>query len=260
MTFQHDLAQKCITKSKDQMGQSGSRVITLKPTDSVTAITMFLQDADGACYCITIGHFISKGEICWLPRNSGTMKKLSGVNKDNLDKVHCYLKLGECVVSIDELTDIRYRPANDLWDKMDVALIKVYDDVVQHLDLVLRDEANSETTVVISVPEKGVKVKHYRYGKISRGKVTHVDPIHGIFHIKPSTVTFEKPKGVFGALVSERGNQDGETKVYGMVITYSQSRNRSYYYIALQMDTVIERLEIEMDEEEKDLQCYSLNE
>ena len=244
------------------MGKSGSRVITLKPADRVAAITMFLQDENFTCYCMTIGQFINKGEICWLPRSSEAMEKLTYVDEDHLDRINHYLKLGECVHCINELSDFITRKDNyDIKGKMDVALIKVYDDVVQHLDLIHRDETDKETTVVIGIPENNVLVKHYKYRNFSDGRVKYVDHTNGIFHIKPSKNSHELPKRFFGALVSELDNQDGETKVYGMLITYdldTSSRHLSYYYIALQMDTVIEGVQSEMGGQVKGLHCCSL--
>ena len=269
------LEERWIINSKRQMGASGSRVITLGPGKDAM-ITTFLHDDDYTCYCMTSGRFISEGEICYLPRSKKAMNKLTDVQPDHLDMVNSYLALGECVLSINEIPDI-IRTPHQLLGKMDVALIKVYEDVEQHLDFILRDERKKETKVSVEAPDKSVKVKHYKYGKFINGWVTdgsrvgsewvrnfiRTQATHGIFQIMPSEFQDERPAGDCGALVSMvckpiDDDDDSETRVYGMLIACESSSDIGYYYIGLQMDKVIERVQVEMEIQGKGLQFYSL--
>ena len=251
------LASKWILESNRRPGASGSRVVTREPNRRAAPITMFLRDDNGTCYCMTSGHFISEGEICYLPRNSDTMNKLTNDSKVHLVHKNRYLKLGECVLSINEVPDCIRSLDKDLLGKIDVALIKVYDDVEQHLHLILRDERNTKTRVVVGVPDEDLEVKHHKYGTVNRGKITSVDSTHGIFYITPSSSVHEPPEGDRGALISKCDNDADETKVYGMLIAYEQVGDHSYKPVALQMDEIIERVQREMNERASGMRVYT---
>ena len=205
---------------------------------------------------MTSGYFISEGEICCLPRNPKAMSELKNVHADHLDNENNCLKLGECVLSINEIPKFVTKEANDVWDKMDVALIKIYEDVVPHLDLAIRDERKTKMRVYLGVPEENVKVKHYKYGMLNRGKVTYADSTHGIFLIQPSTRAQDPPECDRGALISKLSYRDGLTKVFGVLMACGCHRDRSYRPIALKIDTVIERVQREMDGKANGLRFY----
>ena len=247
---------KWIESSKDRPGASGSRVITPRPYERDAQITTFLRDGDGTCYCMTSGRFISEGEICYLQLLTTTMSELKNVHADHLDYKNNYLKLGECVLSINEVPDFIVNEVDDIWGKMDVALIKVYEDVVQHLHLALRDKEDTKTRVVVRVPNEDLNVKHCKYGRVHRGKVREVDSKHGLFYIRPSEVAEEQPGGDRGALICKRHNRYGYTKVFGMLVAYECFKYLSYHPIALQIDRVIERVEREMNGKADGLQFY----
>ena len=60
--------------------------------------------------------------------------------------------------------------------KMNVALVEVYADVVQHLDdLFLRDGNNTAKKVFVGVPEEAVIVKHNRYGRLFQGQNSSIN-------------------------------------------------------------------------------------
>ena len=252
--------QKWIEASESRPGASGSRIITKGPHHRGAIITMFLQGDNRRCFCMTTGSFISKGEICYLPKKPTLQRTLYNVFEY---QSNC-LALGKCVLSINEMPDFIIRRVNDILGKMDVALIEVYDDAKDKLNLVLRDKRDAETKVVVGVPDKDMEVQHNKYDIVKEGKITDVDRINGIFRIKPSTWAQEPPQGDCGALITNissfgnRDNHDGETKVYGMLIAHERFGDNSYHPIALQMDKVIERVQREMNGNANGLRVYTL--